>query len=157
MKNKYFSFAKNLGIAAIAGLAAGAGAAELSSLVTDNKTATAIASTLSEYIAAYAAFLPLHAKDNQDVYRTVEGKFKWGEFVKDQLKLAGGFALLDIAYLTGRPFLAKDFLDSGINPSQASLYADAISYPALMAAAFPIAKITGNIRSKETNLEDKVK
>ncbi len=43
-----------------------------------------------------------------------------------------------------------------MGPSQASLYADAIFYPVLMAAAFPIAKITGNIRSKEKNLEDKV-
>jgi hypothetical protein len=44
----------------------------------------------------------------------------------------------------------KEFLDSGVNPSQASLYADAISYPGLMAAAFPIAKITGDIRSKKS-------
>ncbi len=56
MKNKYISFAKNMGIAAITGLVAGAGAAELSNLITDNKTATAIASTISEYTAAYAVF-----------------------------------------------------------------------------------------------------
>jgi len=155
-KNKYFSFAKNLGIAAVAGLAAGAGAAEISSLITDNKTATAIVSTFSEYVAAYAAFLPLHARDNQDIYRTAEGKFKWRAFIKDQAKLAGGFVILDMAYLTGRPFLAKEFLDYGITPSQASLYADAISYPSLMAAAFPIAKFTGNIKSKEKRLEDRL-
>ena len=157
MKNKYISFAKNIGIATVAGIATGAGAAELSNLISDNKTATAIASTISEYVAAYSVFLPLYAKDNQDIYRTSEGKFKWKEFIKDQIKLAGGFVLLDIAYLTGRPILAKEFLDSGVNPSEASLYADAISYPVLMAAAFPIAKITGNIRSKESDLEDKVK
>ena len=157
MKNKYISFAKNMGIAAVAGLAAGAGAAELSNLISDNKTATAIVSTVSEYAAAYAVFLPLHARDNQDIYKTNEGKFKWKEFIKDQIKLAGGFVLLDIAYLTGRPILTKEFLDSGISPSEASLYADAISYPVLMAAAFPIAKITGNIRSKDSKLEDKVK
>lgn len=156
MKNKYITFAKNVGIAAVAGIAAGAGAAELSNLITDNKAATAMVSTVSEYTAAYAAFLPLHARDNRDVYRTIEGKFKWKEFITDQIKLAGGFILLDITYLTGRPFLTKEFLDSGVNPLQASLYADAISYPILMATAFPIAKITGNIRSKETKLEDKV-
>ena len=157
MRNKYVSFAKNMGIAAVAGVAAGAGVAELSNLITDNKTATAIASTISEYAASYAVFLPLHARDNRDIYRTPEGKFKWGEFIKDQIKLAGGFVILDIAYLTGRPFLAKEFLDSGVNPSEASLYADLISYPVLMAAAFPIAKITGNIRSKEKGLENKTR
>ena|SRR3989338_8832473 len=149
MKSKYISFAKNMGIAAVAALAAGAGIAELSDLITDNRTTTAIASTVGEYIVAYAAFLPLHARDNKDIYRDSEGKFKRGEFIKDQVKLAGCFVILDIAYLTGRPILTKEFLESGINPSQASLYADAISYPILMAAAFPIAKITGNIRSKK--------
>lgn len=156
MKNKYISFAKNMGIAAITGLVAGAGTAELFNLITDDKTMTAIASTISEYTAAYSVFLPLHARDNMDIYRTEEGKFRWGEFIKDQIKLAGGFVLLDIAYLTGRPLLAKEFLDSGVGSSQASLYADAIFYPVLIAAVFPIAKITGNIRSKEKNLEDKV-
>lgn len=155
MKNKYLSFAKNIGIAAVFGLTAGAGATELSNLITDNNSATAIVSTVSEYAAAYAAFLPLHAKDNQDVYKNSKGKFKWKEFFKDQIKLAGGFILLDIAYLTGRPFLTKEFLDSGMNPLQASLYADAIAYPTLMAAAFPVAKITGNIRSKKQSLEEK--
>ena len=72
MKNKYISFAKNIGIATVAGIATGAGAAELSNLISDNKTATAIASTISEYVAAYSVFLPLHAKDNQDIYRTSE-------------------------------------------------------------------------------------
>ncbi len=91
MRNRYLSFAKNIGIAATAGLLAGAGTAELSNLVTDNKTAIAVVSTVSEYIAAYAAFLPLHSRDNRDVYRTKEGKFKWKEFIKDQIKLAGGF------------------------------------------------------------------
>jgi len=148
MKRKYFSFAKNIGIAAAAGLVAGAGAAELSTLVTDNKTAVAIISTASEYIASYSLFLPLHARDNKDIYRTPEGRFKWKTFINDQIKLAGGFALLDIAYLIGRPILAREFLDSGINPSQASLCADAISYPILMMAAFPLAKITGNLRSR---------
>jgi len=148
MNKKYLSFATNIGITAFAGLATGIGVAELSNLVTDNKTITAITSTMGEYIAAYAVFLPLHARNNRDIYRTLEGRFKWSDFIRDQIKLAGGFVLLDIAYLTGRPLLAKEFLDSGFNPSQASLYADMISYPALMAASFPIAKITGNLRSK---------
>lgn len=157
MNNKYISFAKNIGLATVAGVVAGAGAAELSNLITDNKTITAIVSTVSEYAAGYAVFLPLHARDNQDIYRTNEGKFRWGEFIKDQAKLAGGFVLLDIAYLTGRPFLAKTFLEHGINPAQASLYADLISYPTMIVAAVPIAKITGNIRSKEKKLEDELK
>ena len=149
MRNKYISFAKNIGIAAVAGLTAGAGIAELSDLITENKTVTAILSTVGEYAAAYAIFLPLHARDNRDVYRDKEGKFKWREFIKDQVKLTGAFVFLDVAYLAGRPVLTEKFLDSGLNPSRASLYADAISYPVLLAAAFPIAKITGNLRSKE--------
>jgi len=78
MKNKYISFSKNLGLALIAGLAAGAGVAGLSDIITDNKTSIAIASTISEYVAAYSVFLPLHAKNNSYIYRTDKGKFKWG-------------------------------------------------------------------------------
>jgi hypothetical protein len=157
MKNKYISFIKNAGIAAATGLAVGAGSAELSNLVTDNKTAVAITSAIGEYAAAYSVFLSLHSQDNEDIYRTYEGKFKWRDFIKDQVKLAGGVLFLDIAYLVGKPILTKKFLDSGINPSCASLYADAISYPLLIMAALPIAKITGNIKSKELRLEEKVK
>lgn len=159
MKNKYLAFAKNIGLAAIGGLGVGAGVAELTNLITDKQTVTAITSTVSEYVAAYSIFLPLHARDNRDIYKGgVDGRFKWGEFITDQLKLAGGFVLLDIAYLAGRPLLAKRFLESGISPSSSSLYADAISYPALIIAALPIAKITGNIRSKKAStLENKVK
>jgi len=149
MVNKYLSFAKNVGIASVAGLAVGAGAAELAHLVSDNKTLTSIVSTLGEYVAAYSVFLPLHARDNPDLYKDEQGNFKTREFVKDQLKLAGGFVLIDIAYLTGRPIITREFLESGFSPSQASLYADAISYPALIALAVPVAKLTGNIRSKE--------
>ncbi len=85
MKNKSFLFAKNVVIASAAGLAAGAGAAELSNLFTDNKTITSVISTASEYFTIYGAFLPLHAKDNQDIYRTEKGKFKYKNFIKDQI------------------------------------------------------------------------
>jgi hypothetical protein len=156
MDQKYVSFAKNMVIAGVAGLAAGAGVAELSNLLTDNKTTTAILSTASEYIAAYAAFLPLHAKDNQDIYKTNTGKFKHKEFIYDQIKLAGSFAALDIAYLIGRPILTKKFLDSGIDPALSSLYADAAFYSLFALAAFPLAKLTGNLRSNKTKLEEKV-
>ena len=147
MKSKYVAFAKNAGLAAAFGVAAGAGVAELTDLLFDNATVTAISSTVSEYLAAYAVFLPLHARDNRDVYRRQDGSFNLGSFIVDQMKLAGGFILLDIAYLTGRPYLAREALESGVNPSNASLYADAISYPVLLAAAIPLAKLTGNIRT----------
>ena len=148
MRNKYLSFAKNLGISAVAGLAAGAGAASLSSLVTDNHTITAVSSTIAEYAAAYSVFLPLHVRDNRDIYTREDGKFNWKLFVGDQIKLGGGFFVLDVAYLIGRPYLAKEFLQSGAPPAQASLYADLISYPSLFLAAFPLAKIIGIIRSE---------
>ena len=61
------------------------------------------------------------------IYTKKDGKFNWKSFIGDQLKLAGGFVVLDIAYLTGRPYLAKEFLESGVEPAQASLYADLIS------------------------------
>jgi len=154
MKSKYLSFAKNAGIGALAGLAAGAGVSELADLISDNHTANAIASTISEYVAAYSAFLPLHARDNKDIYTKENGRFNWKSFIKDQAKLAGCFVILDIVYLTGRPYLAKEFLESGIEPAKASLYADFISYPALFAASFPIAKITGNIRKANSDLND---
>lgn len=158
MKNKYLAFAKNVGISSVVGLGMGAGVAELTNLITDKQTVTAITSTVSEYVAAYSIFLPLHARDNRDLYKGDDNRFKWKEFIIDQLKLAGGFVLLDIAYLAGRPLLAKKFLEAGISPSSSSLYADAISYPALIIAALPIAKITGNIRSKkDSTLENKVK
>lgn len=143
-----------MGLGAVAGIAAGAGIAELSSHISSNKDFISWMSTVSEYVAGYAVFLPLHAKDNQDIYRNNEGEFMWCGFFKDQAKLAGSLVLIDIAYLTGRPFIAKEILETGVNPAHASLYADAISYPVLMAAAFPLAKITGNLRN---GLEEKVK
>ena len=147
MKNKYFAFAKNSGISLFASLIAGAGAAEICGFITNNETAIGVSSTLSEYIAMYSVFLPLHARDNQDIYRDEFG-FKWKEFLKDQVKLAGGFFILDLAYLIGKPFLAREFLLNGFEPAKSSIYSDAIIYLAAIPLIFPIGKFTRNIRSK---------
>ncbi len=154
MKNKYLAFAKNLGLSAVAALAAGAGAAELASRVTNNKTVIGIVSGISEYLAAYGVFLPLHAKDNYDIYKDSQGNFKWREFIKDQLKLAGGFVTLDVLYLIGKPILTRLFLQAGNDPAVSSLYADLICIGSLGGLSVPIGKITGNIRSKKPTIED---
>jgi len=154
--NKYLAFAKNIGIASGAAVSAGVGGAELADLITNNNTLISITSTLSEYGVGYAVFLPLHARDNRDLYRTEEGGFKWGKFVKDQVKLAGAFVLLDIAYLVGKPMIMNGYLQQGLPESQASLYSDRILYPALIALSLPLAKISGIIRSNKPTLEEKV-
>ena len=61
MEHRYLYLTKNMIIAGAAALAAGAGAAELSSLVTDNKTITSAISTVAEYVSFYSAFFPLYA------------------------------------------------------------------------------------------------
>ena len=146
--NKYWTFTRNATIGIVAAVSVGLGVAELTDLVTDNKKTISIASTISEYVAGYSAFLPLHAKSNKDIYRDEEGKFKTREFIQDQAKLAGAFFLLDIAYILGRSWLINEYLEEGYKAYQASAKADLISYVVIIAAAIPIAKLTGNIRKK---------
>ncbi len=156
MQNKYLLFGKNAVLAGIAGLAAGAGIAEFSHYITDSKTLTSITSTIASYAAMSGVFLPLHAKDNSDIYYDKNNKFKWRDFIWDQLKMMGGFVVLDIAYLAGKPFVVNELMKNGSSPSHSSLYTDLMSAGVFLLAAFPIAKLTGNIRPKNPTLEEKI-
>jgi len=157
MKNKYLAYTKNILITSGVSLLTGAAVAGLTRLVTDNDTTISVASTVSEYVAAYSTFLPLHKKNNKDIYYDEQGKFKRKEFYIDQVKLTGAFFVIDAIYLIGKPLIMRKMLNSGVDSSTASIYTDAILFPALIALSVPLAKISGNIRSKSSKLEEEVK
>lgn len=154
MRNKYLSYAKNIGIATVASILAGMGASELAKEFTDNGKIIGTISTISEYAASFGVFLPLQTRDNKEIY-TENNKFNLGRFVKDYFKLAVSFALLDVAYVIGRPFLQDYFLRHGMGPSTSSLSADAFFTTGYFAAAIPLARLTGVIK-KRKNLELKL-
>lgn len=126
---------------------AGALAASLTSMITESKYTIAIVSTLFGYVGLYSVFCPLQARDNPKLYRDKKG-FRWKIFLKDQFKIITGFAILDIAYLFGKPILVKYFLDSAISPALSSVYSDLIFYAVLAVATWPIAKLSGALRKK---------
>jgi len=156
MENKTLAFAKNFGIGAAAAVLAGVGVSELSDLFTDNGKIIGAFSTISQYVAYFSIFLPLHARDNRDVYLKENGKFNWKSFVGDNLKFNAALSAIDVAYLFGRPFLQDYFIDEGYSATKSSLTADAIGVSAYIAAAFPVARLTGMIRKKKGKLEQEI-
>jgi len=147
MNKKYLRFIRTCILSAISMLIIGAVAAFLTSKLTNSKYIIAIASTLAGYIGMYSVFFPLQAHDNPDLYRS-KGKFKWNVFITDQAKIVFGFAILDIAYLLGKPILVTLFLEHGISPVNSSLYSDFIFYFVLAISTWPIAKLSGALRKK---------
>jgi hypothetical protein len=151
MKNKYIAFAKNGAITITVTVAAGIGASEIAKEFTNDGRIIGATSTIAQYIASYSTFLPLHARDNRDIY-TKNGKFDWKSFLWDNFKFASAFALLDLAYLGGRPFTQNYFLNRNMNATESSLASDGVWISAYLALAFPLARLTGIIKAK-TNLE----
>jgi len=151
MKNKYLAFAKNMGISIAAAVAAGVGASEAAELFTSDGKLIGAISTASQYAASVAAFVPMHAIDNRDIYH-VDGKWNLKRLVVDCLKIGGSLLPLDVAYVLGRPFTQDYFLDNGFGASKSSLAADAVWMSSYLALTYPVAKITG-IFHKKKNLE----
>ena len=155
MKNKTLSFMKNAGIATAAAVVAGWGSSELADKFIDNGKVIGVLSTISQYFAWFGTFLPLHARDNREIYEK-DGKFDWGQFTKDNLKFGGAFAALDLLYILGRPLVQDYFIRHGSSPSSSSLYSDCVAFPFYAALAIPIAKFSGIIKGRK-GLENKIK
>lgn len=154
-KHRILAFSKNLVVAGTSFMIGGYLGAKAAKYGTDSKAIISGVSVLSQYIAGFAAFLPLHAMDNYDVYKGEDNKFKYKELAKDTGKLMLSFGVLEIAYMIGRPALHYNFMNKGIEPGTASLYSDLICSPAYWILAIPMAKITGVIKKskkKDSNL-----
>lgn len=149
--NKYWKFAKNLALGCISCVAGGTLGSELSDLVSDSEELISISSTASQFVVSYATLFTFHARDNPDLYRTRENKFRVKEFAKDCGKMMLGIGVLDYLYFTGRTFLHYYFQKKGYSPFESSLLADSISLPAFFAAAIPLCKYLGVIREETKN------
>ncbi len=150
MKQKYVKFAKNMALATGAAVAGGVLGAEAADLFTDSKPVIAASSTAAQYIASFAVFLPLHARDNPDLYRDENNRFKWRTYAGDMLKLNASWVVLDCLYIAGRPVLNYHLQRHGYDPATSSLLSDAISIPAYWALAIPIARGLKIIREEKT-------
>ena len=164
-KNKSLIFERNVIIATLTGIIAGAIVAEIAHSIAHNHTTIAIASTLAMFIAGTLTFPLLHALSNLDIYYTGKGKFnlwkfKWKDFIIGQLKLTVGFGIIDLFYFLGRTFLVRKFLYAGLKPSISSTLPDVIFYVVLFSLAVPIGRFTGNIRTArnktKSSLEERV-
>lgn len=149
MKSKYAKFAKNMGLAAVAAVAGGVAGAELTDLVTNSEVLIATGSTAGQYLASFGVFLPLHARDNPDLYRDEQNKFKWSEYTKDMIRMTVGFGVLDYLYLAGRPAVNYFFQKKGYDPTTASLLSDAVCIPSYCIVAIPMARGLGVIKEKK--------
>ncbi len=148
MKSKYLSFAKNFGITAIVAVAVAAGVSELANYFTDDGQIIGTVSTIAQYVTSLGVFMPLHARDNKEIYE-IGGKFNWKQFISDNLKFNAGLAILDVAYLIGRPFLQDYFINQGYTPSNSSFVTDVLVVGSYLTASFPVAKLSGIIKEKK--------
>ncbi|MEK6910629.1 MAG: hypothetical protein AABW82_02540 [Nanoarchaeota archaeon] len=149
MNIKDKKFVKNLSLTAIASIVGGAVGAKLASMSTDSKSVISLASLLGQTAASYGAFIPLHLRDNPDLYRDGEtGSFKGRVFMKDIAKLTFGLGLLDYAYNVGRPLATYYFQKNGYEPVTSSLLADSVCIPAYLAFAIPMGKALGITRDE---------
>jgi len=147
--HRNIAFLKNMVLSGVAFMGGGYFGAKLMRYGTDSKTLITASSLLSQYIVGFAAFLPLHAFDNYDVYHEEGKKYKYKELAKDTVKLVLGLGILDAAYIVGRPILHYNLMKRGVNPEIASLYADAICIPSYWALSVPVAKLFGVIKKNK--------
>jgi hypothetical protein len=154
MKNKNLAFAKNMIISTAAMVAGAAGASEIADDFTDNGKIVGAVSTISQYIAGWAVFLPLQAYDNRDVYRTPDGKFDKKQFAIDNTKFGVSFLALDALYVLTRPFVQDYLMKKGVDAGTASILTDCAYIPGYAVAAFVLGKATGVIRPSKKSLED---
>lgn len=154
MKNKYLSFTKNITLATTLSMLGGIEISRLVNNFTENGKIIGAISTISEFILSYAAFLPLQAQDNRDVYKTTNGEFDKKQFTIDNAKFAGSFLGLDVLYVVTRPFVQDYLIKKGFDAGSASALTDSMYIPAYAVAAFALAKLTGVLKSSKKSLED---
>ena len=146
--NKTAKFAKNAGISVASMVAAGIGGAELADLVSDSESVISTVSTACQYVAGLGTFLPLHARDNKDLYME-DNKFKTREYLKDIGKMAIGTCVLEVGYIIGRPYVMYKLQKEGFDPSTASITSDGICSAIYLALFFPVVKALNIIREEK--------
>ncbi|MFA6073134.1 MAG: hypothetical protein WC758_03405 [Candidatus Woesearchaeota archaeon] len=147
-KHKDIAFMKNATLGMVAGMSTGYVISDLADSLLNNNAAAATIGTLTDYLADFVTVGAFHALDNKDIYTKKNGKFNWKYFIKDQVKFAGAFMLIDLMYLTGKPFIQREYMDAGQTAGASSLHADTILYPILIALEYAAAKITRFIKPK---------
>ena len=148
MNQETKSYIKNGIIAMSASIAAGIGFSELSDLVSDNGKFIGAASTIAEYVASWAVFLPLQARDLKKRYSS-NGNFNKKQFALDNTKLGLAFLALDAAYLLGRPFMQNYFIENNFSASGSSLASDGVFMTAYFALSVPLAYFSGVIKKEK--------
>ena len=148
MKNKTLEFLKNGAIATIPFVAGGVAGAELTGLITDNEAIISGASTATQYVAGYGAFMGLTAHDNKDLYKKND-KWDYKKLAIGTAKTVFSLGIAEIPYIFGRTGLMDYFMNKDYSRTSSSLLADAISIPLFFLVAVPIAKKTGLIRDTQ--------
>lgn len=146
LKNKSFSYLKNLGIAWAAASAGGKAADSLMDIITKNAIAQSAAPIIGSGFGSFVVFPILHALDNRDVYHK-DGKFDMKYFVKDHYKYSKGVAIINTAYFVGGYFLMRHLK---MHPDTFPLSPNVVNSALLLAKyslIYTYARYTGFIRN----------
>lgn len=145
-------FCRNLAIKAGAAVVGGYVAAELSIYVTDSESVKSLCTIAGQYVSAGATFFPLHASDNNDLYRNHKNEFQWRIYGNDMKRLVAGVAVLSAAYAAVKYFADYKLQEYGYGPGSASLLCDAVGIPIYIGLVTRTAARIGLFREPDSPL-----